>query len=126
MPNYEIDNSDVNSREDWKLQRQPAQLGMRARRRFPGDPNVFTVKGPLLPRRFRITGFLIASSISNLQSLLDSYEQMQADTTLHQITIHGETYENLDLASFEQTGRIQPNGNGVRCPVAFNWEQLQR
>jgi len=123
---YQIDGSNVNGRSDWRLQRQPAPLGMRARRRFPGDPNVFTVKGPLLPRNIRITGVLTAASIAALQSAIDTYENMQADSQLHSVTIHGQTYSNMELASFQQSGRYQANNSDVRVGVVFNWEQLQR
>ena len=127
MAVYEIDSSAVNQRNDWRHQRQPAQLAARRVDGFPGDPNRYLTKGPLRPRTIRVSGILTDSTWAGLYGQLDTYESMQADDTTHSVSIHGVTYSNMDLAAFRQTGRHRPDGDGnVRVPVEFTWQQLTR
>jgi len=126
MAVYSIDNTPVNQRADWRLRRPTASAAGRRTERFPGAPGRFVVKGPIQPRNLVISGTLTAATIADLQNELDTYESMQADDTTHSVTIHGQQYQNLDLAEFRQNGGIRPNNSDVRVGVQFTWQQLSR
>ncbi len=126
MSAYTVDGSAVNTRAGWKHTLQPGPVGAQREEGFPGDPNRYMVVGTERPPDLVIEGYLTGSSISNLNSTLQAWAAYRTHTSLHTVSINGDSYSNCYLMSIEPTGPLLPKGgSNVMRMVHFTWRQLQ-
>lgn len=116
--------------EDTRHTPIPGPLSARRTEGFVGDNNRYVVKGVELPGSWLITGALLAEDFPTLYGLISTYSAMRQDITPHKISVHGEDYEPVDLASFRLVGQphaYQSEGMvsaGARVQFQMLWELL--
>ena len=122
MSLYQIDATPVNSRGDWRHTLQAGRLTARRTEGFPADPNVYVIKGKVLPVEVTIAGYIAADTMPNLHAALRVLALVQEDLTLHSITIGGSTITYADLRSFRVIAPIVATSAGVMIMVIFDWQ----
>lgn len=122
---YFIDGDEI-SGGSWRHELRPSPMRAQREESFPGDPSRYMLVGPEPPPDILVTGRLDATSIANLNALMETYSAMRADTALHAITISGDTFADVYLASVRFEGPVMPGPVGVQRRTRFEWRQLQR
>ncbi|MCC6679862.1 MAG: hypothetical protein IT445_03070 [Phycisphaeraceae bacterium] len=126
---YAIDGSNVNDREDWRTGYLPGPLAAEREESFPGDPNQYAALGVAMPPIFTVTGFIWATSHTNLYNSLRTYDLMRQDISgLHSITFYGLTVTGCRLKALQILGSPEAEKEGsttyVRIPVRFVWQKM--
>jgi len=105
---YFIGATQINARDDWR--HKPVTGGLTGRRQevFPGDGNLYLTIDVAKPNGVIITGFIEATSLSQLQTNIDAEAARMAFTTLSTVAINGVTFSNQHLLDFKATTPLIP------------------
>lgn len=133
---YLIDGNAVNARTDFTHDVVPGPPQSRRVEQFPGIAELTVNKGPVLPPKIVVTGFLeaegetIAECVDLLHAQILTENSRRENTSLFTITVHDEEFEDCELANFEVAGQWRPvqvaDGVKLTRAVRWTWQQLRR
>ncbi|MBI1369042.1 MAG: hypothetical protein GC162_10360 [Planctomycetes bacterium] len=134
---YTIDGVAVNSRTDWQHTPLPGPAQNRREDGFPGIAERIVFTGPAMPPDLVVMGYLEGSSttaeLAN-QSLIGqvlTHANLRGSSSTHSVAIHGYTFANCELASFEVIGPVEtvdPAAGTIKVQrlARWSWRQLKR
>ena len=121
---FSIDGNNVNDRTDWKRQYLPSGLLSHNAQGFPGDSDVYETKGPKLPGRFAVRGYIVGATADDLDQAYVSAEAWRESGPVT-VVVNGVTYQDCSLQSLEPQGEIHRRGGMLAQQVVFVWRKLK-
>ena len=134
MSTFLINDVAVSARTDWSHRIVPGGPSSRSEHRFPGLAMRLVRKGPAMPHRLVVTGFLEttgtepARAVAAMNQELAYWKSLTASLLTTKVTVSNSTWENMELQDVQRGGAVQPvqvpGSYQMRLPVRFVFNQL--